>query len=61
MVTAIDCQEMLERLSARAEIEKGSAVKEDDGPSKLEVDEELNMNDVEKKEVKESIEMASDG
>lgn len=53
MVTAIDCQEMLERLSARAEIEKGSSVEEDDGPSKLEADKE-------KIDDKESIKMVID-
>ncbi|PON33888.1 tRNA (C5-cytosine) methyltransferase, NCL [Parasponia andersonii] len=59
MVTAIDCQEMLERLSARAEIEKGSSVKDDHSPSKLEADEEKDKNDAEKKEDKDSIEMVN--
>ncbi|XP_062099920.1 uncharacterized protein LOC133805778 [Humulus lupulus] len=60
MVNAVDCQEMLERISALTEIEKESAVKEDGSPSELVVDEE-DKNDVKKKEDKESIQMAIDG
>ncbi|XP_030496373.2 uncharacterized protein LOC115712258 [Cannabis sativa] len=62
MVNAVDCQEMLERTSALIEIEKESAVKEDRSPSRSEsgVDEK-GKNDVEKKEDKESIQMAIDG
>ncbi|KAF9678893.1 hypothetical protein SADUNF_Sadunf07G0083500 [Salix dunnii] len=55
MVTAIDCQEMLERLSFRMEAEKGSSVQE----NKFNVD-ELKLNGVSKVEESETIQLAAD-
>ena len=54
MVTAIDCQEMLERLSFRMEAEKGSSVQE----NKFNVD-ELRLNGVSKVE-SETIQLDAD-
>ena len=55
MVTAIDCQEMLERLSFRMEAEKGSSAQE----NKLNVD-ELQLNGVSKVEESETIQLVAD-
>ncbi|KAJ6366203.1 hypothetical protein OIU77_002726 [Salix suchowensis] len=55
MVTAIDCQEMLERLSFRMEAEKGSSAQE----NKLNVD-ELKLNGVTKVEESETIQLVAD-
>ncbi|KAJ6733592.1 hypothetical protein OIU74_005381 [Salix koriyanagi] len=55
MVTAIDCQEMLERLSFRMEAEKGSSAQE----NKLNVD-ELKLNGVSKVEESETIQLVAD-
>ncbi|EXC09689.1 hypothetical protein L484_019786 [Morus notabilis] len=52
MVTAIDCEELLERLVVRIETEKGSSVKEVDEPSKPEADEEKDINDTDKESMK---------
>lgn len=49
MVTAIDCQELLERLVSRMETEKESLVKEEE-PSNLEVAEVEDMNGVENRD-----------
>lgn len=46
MVTAIDCQELSERLVIRMETEAGSLVNEDE-PSNLEVGEVEDMNEIE--------------
>lgn len=46
MVTAIDCQELLERLVIRMETEGGSLVNEDE-PSNLEVGEVEDTNEIE--------------
>lgn len=57
MVTAIDCQELLERLLVRMETAKtGSSVTEDE-PSKPEADEEKDINDTEKNENKPNMEV----
>ena len=47
MVAAIDCQELLERLAARAEFGDGSTVKQE-GLLELDVDKENSGDDVEK-------------
>ncbi|KAL5537976.1 hypothetical protein UlMin_043884 [Ulmus minor] len=60
MVTAIDCQELLERLEARMGTEKGSSSVKEEEPSKLEVDEVQDLNDLEENEGKESMEMVID-
>lgn len=54
MVTAIDCQELLERLLMRLEIEKGDLVQEN-ALGTDEVQEEMNYNG---KEEPESLEVA---
>ncbi|THF97559.1 hypothetical protein TEA_013458 [Camellia sinensis var. sinensis] len=59
MVTAIDCQEMLERLSMWMETKNGSELPETK-PSDADP-EELGTNDVESKEDAETIEMATVG
>lgn len=55
MVTAIDCQELLERLSVRMEAEKGSSVQE----NKFNVD-ELQLNGASKVEESETTQLAAD-
>jgi len=55
MVTAIDCQELLERLSVRMEAEKGSSVQE----NKFNVD-ELQLNGASKVEESETTQLVAD-
>jgi multisite-specific tRNA:(cytosine-C5)-methyltransferase len=55
MVTAIDCQELLERLSVRMEAEKGSSVQE----NKINVD-DLQLNGASKVEESETTQLVAD-
>lgn len=55
MVTAIDCQELLERLLVRMETEKGSSLLEDKPSGNYEADEALKMTDTEVKEDTDTI------
>ncbi|KAJ9170386.1 hypothetical protein P3X46_018498 [Hevea brasiliensis] len=57
MVTAIDCQELLERLSARMEIEKDSSVQKHN----VEANEVQDMNGIEKVEESETTKEATNG
>jgi multisite-specific tRNA:(cytosine-C5)-methyltransferase len=57
MVTAIDCQELLERLLMRKEPENGSSVQEEE--SNVEANKVQDLNDIEKNEHAESIKLAT--
>ncbi|KAF2316057.1 hypothetical protein GH714_040852 [Hevea brasiliensis] len=57
MVTAIDCQELLERLSARMETERCSFLQENN----VEADDVQDMNEIEKVEESETAEEATNG
>lgn len=60
MVTAIDCQELLERLLMRMETEKGSSEKKDEA-SNAKGDEEQDIEDMEKNGDEESITLETEG
>lgn len=60
MVTAIDCQELLERLLMRMETEKGSLEKKDE-VSNAKGDEEQDIKDMEKNGDEESITPETEG
>lgn len=57
MVTAIDCQELLERLLMRKEPENGSSAQEEE--SNVEANKVQDLNDIEKNEHAESIKLAT--